>query len=549
MADSRVDKLLSIADDTFQRFWPFRQLCQDVADQSYPMRADFTRTLNYGDMSGWLMDGTPVHMRENLGNAIDAMLRQKDWFQIGTGDEERDMRPGNAVALNRATKKLRTIIKDRRSGWMDATKTADMDWVAFGQPVLSVEESPTRDFIMFRAWHPRDCAWVLGADGKVAMFFRKMRMQAIDIMALHNAGVYKGEVSETVKQAAEKNPGQRFQIMHALLRTDAIYGSDLASLKRLRHEFVSCYLDCENRTYLREAGTPVFNYIAPRMRTLGELPWGFSPMAINSLSDARMLQDMALVLLEQGQKAVDPPIIGDGNVFTRDLNIFAGGFTEVDLGEGKKLGDVMTTLDTGERIAVGLDMKQDVRALLAESWLMNKLMLPTLRDMREVEVMVRTEEFRRAALPFFQPIETNYHAQLLSVTFDVAVNMRVIKDTDFPRELAGSDITFTFDSPLNDAEGNALIQKYHESLGIIGAGAQIDQSIRNIFDLRKATEETLAKGIKPEWIIPEDQREQAAQDAATEKQFAEAANVAQTAAATTADLANAQLAAQNAGMV
>ena len=33
------------------------------------------------------------------------------------------------------------------------------------------------------------------------------------------------------------------------------------------------------------------------------------------------------------------------------------------------------------------------------------------------------KEFRRAALPFFQPIESNYHEPLLATTFEVAANM------------------------------------------------------------------------------------------------------------------------------
>ena len=78
-------------------------------------------------------------------------------------------------------------------------------------------------------------------------------------------------------------------------------------------------------------------------------------MALNSISDARMIQDMSLVLLEQGQKAVDPPTIGAGDVFTRDYNLFAGGFTEVDL-DDRCLQDVFTTVQTGN-VVIGLEMK------------------------------------------------------------------------------------------------------------------------------------------------------------------------------------------------
>jgi hypothetical protein len=277
------------------------------------------------------------------------------------------------------------------------------------------------------------------------------------------------------------------------------------------------------------------------------LPFGFSPMALNALQDNRMLQDMALVILEQGQKAVDPPTIGSGQVFTRDLNMFAGGHTEVDLEQDQKLGDVFTTVETG-RIDVGLELKQDVRNLIAEAWLLNKLMLPTLRDMREVEVMVRTEEFRRAALPFFQPIEVNYHGQVMGTTYDMGMNFGAIRAEMFTPDLRGAGVQFNFDSPLQEAEGKLIVGQYYEMVNIAATGAKMDQTVGNMIDFRGATEEAIARGTKPEWLIPEDQREQADQQAAVVNGLDQGAAIAQKGAAVSADLANATLALKQAGI-
>ena len=102
-------------------------------------------------------------------------------------------------------------------------------------------------------------------------------------------------------------------------------------------------------------------------------------------------------------------MIGDVGTFTRDQNLYSGGFTYVDLPEGRALQDVMTTINTSQGLQQGMELKQDIRALISDAFLLNKLYLPSARDMRELEVAVRTEEFRRAALPFFTPIETEYH--------------------------------------------------------------------------------------------------------------------------------------------
>jgi hypothetical protein len=64
-------------------------------------------------------------------------------------------------------------------------------------------------------------------------------------------------------------------------------------------------------------------------------------------------------------------------------------------------------------------MRQDVRNMIAESFLINKLMLPNAREMTAFETQARLDEYRRAALPFFGPIESEYHLKLLEVTFDM----------------------------------------------------------------------------------------------------------------------------------
>lgn len=548
MTDSRCEELLRISGATFEQFRPWRQLNQDIARNFYPIRADFTETLNLEEIAGDVMDGTPIHARETLGNAIDAMLRQGDWFKVGSGDGDRDKRPANAVSLNRVTNAMLSILRHPDSGSADAFKEWDMDWVTFGAFAGSIEESPvTRRHIVFKPWHLRDCAWLLNEDGQVDTFYRDLMLPARDIVRRHDKGIWTGEIAPAIRLAARLEPSKEFRIRHVLMPVDDIYGSSPDDVRRIRHPFVSIYLDVENRTYLNDAGTPVFSYVVGRNRKLSGKPWGFSPMALNALQDARMLQDMALVILEQGQKAVDPPTIGAGSVFVRDMNFFAGGHTEVDLEPEQKLQDNFTTLETGN-IAAGLELKADVRALIMESWLLNKLTLPTLRDMRELEVQVRTDEFRRAALPFFQPIEPNYHSEVLGTTFAMGVNMGAIRPEMFSSDLRGGGLNFTYTTPLNDADGLDIVRKYYESVNIVTVGAQVDKTVANLYDLRAATEAALSRGTLPEWVIPEEKRKQADQQADVVSGLTQAADIARQASGVTADVSNATMAAQQAGL-
>jgi hypothetical protein len=385
---------------------------------------------------------------------------------------------------------------------------------------------------------------------EVVGLYRKVTFTARDIVRKKDYGTWNGTVAPTVREAAKTDPMREIPCQHILMFSDELYGGDKAGLRRVNQPFVSIYIDCENRTYLHDNGRPVFNYVVPRNRMISGKPWGFSPHTLNSLQDARMLQSLKLILLEQGEKAVDPPVVARGDIFTRDVNLFSGGFTAVDLPDNTKVSDVITTLQTGDRISVGIDMVQDVRALIAESMLVNKLMLPSVREMRELEVATRNEEFRRTALPFFSPIDSQYHTPLLSTAFDVGVNMRLIKLDDFPKELDGEDVKFTFESPLNEVEGRKLVEAFLTDLQLIASAAEVDETVKDLLNIRLATTEALQGAGTPSiWFGTDEERR--AKNAKAEQQagLAEAASVAQRGAGVVSDLANANLAAQQAGMI
>lgn len=552
MVDTRTKELMSISSGLFAKRRKVDERNQHIAENIYPMRADWTQELDDGDeVASFIYDSYPIIARETLGNGIDSMLRQGDWFEVGTGNKERDEKIANAGALKWATNAMRMILKDPRSGWQNATKEGDMDWAAFGNPVFSVEETATRDFVSVRSWHPKTCAWMANENRVIDVNHRKFKMAARNIKRMHESGRWKGDIHHNIELACKLDPSKEFECLHILMPVEEMYADDGARLRQIRHKNISIYLDLENESYLNELGSPVFNYVIPRWRRLGNNPHGWSPAALNSIGDDRVLQAIARTVMEQAEKAVDPPTIGDGSVFSRDINLFAGGHTAVDLPEDRRLQDVFSTVETSAGVRIGVDVKQDVRFMIAESFLLNKLFLPDLRQMTALETSVRTEEFRRAALPFFTPIETEYHSPLLSVVFELAVNMGIIPAEIFPEELSGEDVAFTFNSPLNEAEGRKTVDAFFANMQIIAAGAQVDQTIGSIFDVRKATADAAraVPGAQPDWQLDEDVIKRKDAEAEQVKKLAQGADIARQGAGVVADASNAAMAARNAGLL
>lgn len=544
--DSRAKELVSIGDKLLAKKQQWDSLNQEVAEYIYPMRADFTQSFTLGDdFSMDLMDSYQVQARETLGNTIGALLRQGEWFAVKTGLDEVDEDPANARWLEYATNHFRRLVYDRRANFVRSTNEADHDWVAFGNPVLSVEESPDRTHFLFRTWHPKECAWMLNQVGKIDHVQRHMPMTARNLKLR-----WPKTIHADIVQAAEKEPSKEFKVRHIVLPFEEIYGDDKAKRRQYKdNPFCSLYIDCEHQEVLGEGPLPVFNYIIPRWRTVSSFPQGFSPAAINSLPDVRMLQSLARILLEQGEKAVDPPMFGKGEIFRDAVNRYAGGLTYVDMEADQKLQDSIFIEQPSSGLSFGMEMKQDVRNLIAEAFLLNKIMLPP-QQKTAFETQARLEEYRRAILPFTGPIESEYHLPLLDVAFQMAVRNNAFKIDEMPKALSDRDVTFTFEGPLNTAEGRQNVQAFQESLQMVAAASQIDKTVATLVDWQKATKDAVRGTQAPaDWFSDEQTQQDAADQQNTIDGLTQAAAALKGGADVGKSVADASVALQQAGMI
>lgn len=546
MADSRAKELVNIGNGLFTRKRQWDELCQTLAENFFPMRADFTSPFTLGeDFSIGLMESFPVQARETLANTIGALLRQGDWFEVKTGIEEIDEDPANARWLEYATNRHRRLIYDRRANFVRATGEADHDWVTFGNPVLSVEESQDRSHFLFRSWHPKECAWMVNNSGVIDHNQRNMPMTARNMVAR-----FKGKVHSEVKQAAEKDPSKLFKVRHIVLPFDEIYGDDKAKRKEYADSpFCSIYIDCENETILGEAKLPVFNYVIPRWRTLAGFPQAFSPATINALPDGRMIQQLARIILEQGEKAVDPPTIAKGEIFRDAVNLYAGGMTYVDLEADDDIRKVFQTVESGGNLNLGFEMKQDVRNLISEAFLLNKIMLPP-QQKTAFETQARLEEYRRAILPFTGPIESEYHLPLLDVAFQMGIRNEAFDIKEMPKALADQDVTFTFEGPLNTAEGRQNVQAFQESMQILAAASNFDKSIPTLVDFKKMTKDAVKGTQAPaDWFNDEEVQQSEEEQQAQVDGLTQAAAALREGAGVGQEVAGASVALKEAGML
>lgn len=543
--DSRAKRLVEIGDKLFSAQQPWNNLRQEIAELFYPMRSDFTQTLGIGtDFQTGLMDSYPVQARETLGNMPYAMVRQGDWFSVSTGDNELDELPENMAWFEKAKEVMRNTMYAPPANFVSATVEGDHDYVTFGNAILSIEENASRNGLIYKAHHPRDNVWMSNADGKI-----DHNQRAISMTARNVCRNKRWSVHADVEKMGREEPNKTIKLRHILMPVDDIYGDDKTMRRKYANKpFLSLYVDVERNHLLGESGMPMFNYVIPGWRKLSNVMYAFSPATLNCLPDSRMLQDLSRIILEQGEKAIDPPTMGRGDIFRDAINLYAGGHTNVDIEADQDIRDAFMVLENKGQLGFGLDMRQDVRQLIAESMLMNKLFLPSTKDMTAFETNARLDELRRAALPFFGPYDSECNLPLCDVTFESLLNARAIPNP--PDKLRDRDLTFKFDGPLNTLEGRQIIAAFQESVSLVAAGAQFDQTLPKKFNLTQATKDAVrGTGAKADWIIDEEVEAEVDEQDAQAAQLAKAAEIANAGAVTAKNVGEGAQALQLAGIV
>jgi hypothetical protein len=505
--DARARELIKIGDGLFSRRRGVLELWQEVAENFYPERADFTAARADGsEFAAHLMSSFPAMARRELGNIFASLLRPRgtEWFSLHAGNQAVDEDTGARRWLEWADGVQRRAMYDPQAQFVRATREADHDFAAFGQAVISVEPVIESGALLYRAWHLRDCAFVENVTGRVDALHRKWKPTARQLAALFP------NLHPEVRRAAEKEPEREFACRHVVVpATDyALAGGEAAGTGEAG--FVSLHVEEENEFILEEAPLAWFPYVVPRWQTVSGSPYARSPATELCLPDARLLQAMTRVLLEAGEKAVDPPSIAAREVFRQDMNFFAGGVTFADLEADQDLRQVFQTVSPDKSgIPLGINMAERVEAALQKGFFLDKLGLPDVqaKTMTAYEVRKIIEEHVRQSAPLFEPIEEEYNAPLCQLTFRILRAQGVFGPPEqLPQPLRGADIDFTFFSPLREIADEMKGQQLQEAVGILGAVAQVDPGQLANIRWTEATRDAL-RGIRipAKWLATEEE--------------------------------------------
>lgn len=516
--------LIAQGDQLFSKRGSLLSMWQEIADNFYPERADFTVTRSLGDtFADNLSTSYPLLIRRDLGNSFDAMMRPDsiEWFHMRALQEDDEDQPGKAW-MEWAANTMRRAMYDRNSLFTRASREGDHDVAAFGQCVKSVELNRNANGLLFRCWHLRDVAWCENEEGKIDTVHRKWKPTVAQCCKLFTGpgkfGVH-SKVSDKMV-GPNKKPYEEVNCRHMVIPAE-MYDGEYAGKGA---PYVSIYLDVDNAHVMEAVGQRHFMYVIPRWQTVSGSQYAYSPATVAALPDARLLQAMTYTLLEAGEKATNPPMIAQQEAIRSDFAIYAGGVTYVDSEYDERLGEVLRpiTQDKGG-LPFGADMRRDAMALLREIFYLDKLSLPVNGpEMTAYEVQQRVSDYIRQASPIFKPLEHEDNGAMCETTFELMLQAGAFGSSeDIPQSIRGKEVTFRFESPLHDAIERQKGNTFAEVLGIVTQAAGVDPTAPAQVDFSTALRDTLSSiGMPAKWARSEEEAQAMIDDSKAQEEAA-----------------------------
>lgn len=470
---------LDLGDRLFKKKEPLDRLNQEIALQFTPDLATFDGDMELGeDIMDDVMDSTPLQMSRELSNMQSAILRPSDkiWFRSTTLDDEVDAVEENARGLQHLTRQVWSGIYNPRTQFIASSKEADRFYVNFGYAVLACNEAPsTRDHLLYKNYHVKDCVFLENEIGQVDHLHRKQKMTARQLGLRFGKDALHPSVQRAITREPEKEFEMRVITMPREEYDDITSGEEgRGSGRRQKLPFVVCYLDYENCHVMRDSGLAGFNYIVPRWHRYAGSQYAFSPATMTALPDARMAQMLAQILLDAGEKAVDPPLVGKQEVVIGEPNIMSGAISWIDAEHDGKLSDALEALRIDPDMRVGFQMRQDIRDLLTRAFYIDRLELPEVADRTTAfEIARRIEQHARNLLPLFEPMQIEYNTRALDVSFTFLQNMKKIDWDPVPDQLGGADFTWSFESPIAQARHRIMVEQFRDTLQVCAAAKEM----------------------------------------------------------------------------
>ncbi len=487
-----------------QRADPWRPYYQQLTDVLLPNRADFTRQQNPGQSREvGIYDGTPRLALRDLASTLDGLIKpaSSPWFQPTCEDEDRAKSDEAKLWFEAVRDRMWRSIYNKNARFIQRSGETDLMLACIGWGPLWIQENDTRNGLLFRTFPTNNVCFDENSMGQIDCFAAQEDMSARQAATFY-MGLKKDvpvKITDAIK-AGSNATVKTFTFIQITLPRDDYDAAEMKANKSM--PYVSAVLDMTNESVVTEMGFYEFPVALPRWDTAPGEIYPRSP-GMMALPDARTLQAMGKTLLIGGQRAVDPPVWVANDSVLSPLRTFPGGITILDTQSIEK-GPPIGTLPVSENIPLGRDMQNDYRTKVEAAFFKNIFNLPmNAPNMTATEVLERKDEFIRTIGPVFGRLETDYIGHIVPRCFGIMERAGAFPPR--PDVLAGANITFTYQSPIQQARRQVEIAGFGRAMEMLTPLLTLQPEILDNFDGDEiARDAPTWSGMSQRWLRTKD---------------------------------------------
>ncbi|UTJ53338.1 portal protein [Klebsiella pneumoniae] len=464
----RVDSLKA-ARQVHESVW------RECYDYTYPLRgAGLSETVLDAQSAkskvAKLLDGTATDSARMLASALMS-----------------GMTPANAQWLNLDSE----LLPDDAAAWLSTCATlvwenihaanfdaegyeSNLDVVCAGWFVLYIDEDRDEGGLSFQQW-PLAQSYVASTrrDGIVDTIYRCYQLTAAQ--AVKEFG--EKNVSEKIRQTAQKSPDDKFEFMHCIFpRETYVVNARLA--KNLR--FASYNIEMSGKRIVRESGYHEFPCCVPRWMKIPGTSYGIGPVYdalpdCKELNETKRMEKAAQDLAIAGMWiAEDDGVLNPRTVKVGPRRIIVANST-----------DSMKPLLTGADFNVAFSAEDRLQASIRKIMMADQLQPQEGPAMTATEVHVRVALIRQLLGPVYGRFQAEYLQPLVERCFGLAYRAGVFPPA--PESLQNANFNVRYISPLARAQQLENVTAIERLGANVANLAQVAPEVTDLIDADEAT--------------------------------------------------------------
>ena len=432
---------------------------QEVADLIIPRKSDIIDHKVKGDKRHLeVFDATAIHSLELLASSLHGMLTSSAnrWFSLRFKETLMNENDEAKEWLENVTDKM--YIAFQRSNFQQEIFETYHDLCAFGTAGMFIEEDET-SIVRFSARHIKEIYISENARGLVDCIYRRFKLTAK--AAVEKFGIE--NVSREIQNIVKHSPFDEVEFCHVVKPRD-IYNPKKED--KMNMPFISVYMEMDSGKIISIGGFREFPYVVPRFLKASNEIYGRSP-GMNSLPDVKVLNKMVEVGLKAAQKQVDPPLLVPDDAMMLPIRTAPGSLNYYRAGSR----DRIEALNIGANNPLGLNMEEQRRKAISQTFHVDQLLVTENRNMTATEVAQRAEEKMRILGPTLGRLQVELLNPTVVRVFNIMLRNNLFPPA--PEILQDQEIDVEYVSPMALAQKGQELSSIIRGLEIFGSIGQV----------------------------------------------------------------------------